>query len=710
MKTNEVPVIRVKEFAKVEFLPSEQNGNKGIEENGTENSILPINIETISLSSEDEIRTVPNKPTKSIAQTPKPREKRLPRVSSAISKNRTPRLPSKYKYHKIDEYFSATKKDSKIGCATPISKQSTSAFSPESTKVNVEKKQEVTDAKRYASSLKQVKIVLRRLSIDQQVETSRKRKANDGQSKLPDFIEYEPTGDTYFTVHEHSTLPKQPLTELKAVECKVEENNVNSYDEMDNTTSNYLDYRPDYVYTDTSSIIKENEQNFKPQENAVNYNLRKKMQKTNKPTSVKATSKVKKEKKEKKEQTKIIKKSVPRKSRKVECPHYKIVEETTFAVDAFRYGDIEGVEHYFLTHFHADHYIGLKKSFNHTLYVSNITGRLVVEFIKVEEQYIRYLDINTPILVEDVEVTALDANHCPGAVLYLFKLKTGKCILHTGDFRASPDMEEYPEFWNNQIDTIYLDTTYLSSKYEFDTQSDSINTIVKYCQEFIKSSTSSSGKHLIICGSYKVGKEKVWLRIAQEFNYKVWIDNERHKAMQCLQNDEISDVLTRYAKDASVHVLPLGNISYQFIVEYMRQFGEAFCKVLAIRPSGWEKGKSKPNFANKISILGVQYSEHSNYSELERFVRFLQPKKVISTVPYGGKDLNKTPQIPQAWLNQKVEPKSKSYQRNIMDFMVKEPTVKYPTINQLKVPQKLEQLTAEEAHQVIDSISDDYLP
>lgn len=104
----------------------------------------------------------------------------------------------------------------------------------------------------------------------------------------------------------------------------------------------------------------------------------------------------------------------------------------------------------------------------------------------------------------------------------------------------------------------------------------------------------------------------------------------------------------------------------------MRQFGETFCKVLAIRPSGWEKGKSKPNFSNKISILGVQYSEHSSYSELERFVRFLQPKTVISTVPYGSKDLNKTPQVPQAWLNGKVEPKSKSYQRNIMDFMVKE--------------------------------------
>lgn len=149
--------------------------------------------------------------------------------------------------------------------------------------------------------------------------------------------------------------------------------------------------------------------------------------------------------------------------------------------------------------------------------------------------------------------------------------------MHTGDFRASPDMEEYPEFWNNQIDTIYLDTTYLSSRYEFATQSDSVYTIVKYCREFVNSSTSSSGKHLIICGAYKIGKEKVWLRIAQEFNYKVWIDNERHKAMQCIQNNEIADVLTRYARDASIHVLPLGNISYQVLNQFPIKFRLLYC-------------------------------------------------------------------------------------------------------------------------------------
>lgn len=110
---------------------------------------------------------------------------------------------------------------------------------------------------------------------------------------------------------------------------------------------------------------------------------------------------------------------------------------------------------------------------------------------------------------------------------------------------------------------------------------------------------------------------------------------------------------------------------FQFIVDYVSQFGETFCKVLAIRPSGWERSKNKPNFANRISILGVQYSEHSSYNELERFVRFLRPKQVISTVPFTSQNLNRTPKVPAAWLNQKLEPKRESYQRNIMDFMVK---------------------------------------
>lgn len=144
--------------------------------------------------------------------------------------------------------------------------------------------------------------------------------------------------------------------------------------------------------------------------------------------------------------------------------------------------------------------------------------------------------------------------------MFLFKLATGECILHTGDFRASPDMEEYPEFWNNSVDILYLDTTYLSSKYGFLSQWESVQLAIIESRRFVEENGMSGS--LIVCGAYKIGKEKVWLSIAQARNYKVWIDAERRKALECLNDQSILNVLAECPTKANIHVLSLGNLSY----------------------------------------------------------------------------------------------------------------------------------------------------
>ena len=46
------------------------------------------------------------------------------------------------------------------------------------------------------------------------------------------------------------------------------------------------------------------------------------------------------------------------------------------------------------------------------------------------------------------------------SLVFIFRLTSGITILHTGEFRASPEMESEAIFWNGRIDKIYLDTTY----------------------------------------------------------------------------------------------------------------------------------------------------------------------------------------------------------------------------------------------------------
>lgn len=119
-------------------------------------------------------------------------------------------------------------------------------------------------------------------------------------------------------------------------------------------------------------------------------------------------------------------------------------------------------------------------------------------------------------------------------------------------------------------------------------------------------------------------------------------------------------------------------------MNYLKNFEDH--NLLAFRPTGWVKD-SKPQYGSRISIVGefpshqlrlsylinlrfysgVQYSEHSSYLELKRFVRFVQPEKVISTVPISSSN-QKTQSVPKKWLTT-TKPMTVSSQRTVTSFM-----------------------------------------
>lgn len=199
----------------------------------------------------------------------------------------------------------------------------------------------------------------------------------------------------------------------------------------------------------------------------------------------------------------------------------------TVSFDAFNYAPHATVDQYFLTHFHADHYGGITKSWSYErvfgedtdfendskykpiVYCTTITGKLLTIRIGVDPRFIFHMELDTRYCVKrfDAELgsvnvdsggrvseestpglyaTPLTANHCPGAAIFLMEsisLEGEVCrMLHCGDFRVSSEILSHPilapfsldpppnQPQRLQLDKVYLDTTYMTPTYNFPKQ------------------------------------------------------------------------------------------------------------------------------------------------------------------------------------------------------------------------------------------------
>eukprot|EP01084_Bolivina_argentea_P264888 448858_1 len=324
------------------------------------------------------------------------------------------------------------------------------------------------------------------------------------------------------------------------------------------------------------------------------------------------------------------------------------LEGTPISVDNFE--PSKRITHYFLTHGHSDHCHRLTQTWNAgRIYTTSRTKEFIVSKYGMNASTLTELDVgqrNEMKITEEVRfsVTPIPANHCPGAVCYLFEGYFGR-FLCTGDFRYKQGLFNGYNVFN--VDRLYLDDTYCNPYYNhFLTDIECANEMVK----IINLPENKNCKVMIAVDT--LGKENIFIQLSKKLNTFIVVNPERYKRLKLLledENDSNSINTSRYfttqpndgyifmvnKREASLSNLDRLNekiFKYSQITQQTLSQSELH-QFIAILPSGWSINKNPL----KISTYGsrmytITYSAHSSYEELCNAVRLIQPRHIIPIV------------------------------------------------------------------------------
>ncbi|KAG7447100.1 uncharacterized protein BT62DRAFT_993446 [Guyanagaster necrorhizus] len=373
-----------------------------------------------------------------------------------------------------------------------------------------------------------------------------------------------------------------------------------------------------------------------------------------------------------------------------------LVEYPTIRVDEFTTPkDDRRAQLYLLTHTHSDHIVGLQaKGFAETVYCSHDSKEMLLRHEVYKERalygtelraeklrtyghlkidplvgedgevyyqgsrdFLKVLPINSPVDIEldaenSVTVTAIDANHCPGSVMYLIEGTKG-AVLHTGDLRAEPwfleSLKRNPFLqpylstsWGNRssvikpLEAIYLDTACVMNIEEVPTKEDAVDGLVALMQ-LIPEST-----HFFI-NSWTWGYEDALKAIARAFDSRIHMDRYKHAIYSHLANEPLlRSIGTRDAGSTRFHACerferceyvdvpanrPHATSTNGNLVVYINP-------VSTMNKGQWSAYQHNTRLriieqAESITCLLVPLARHSPLPELQRFVSLFRPKTII---------------------------------------------------------------------------------
>ncbi|XP_074644130.1 5' exonuclease Apollo-like [Tubulanus polymorphus] len=305
-----------------------------------------------------------------------------------------------------------------------------------------------------------------------------------------------------------------------------------------------------------------------------------------------------------------------------------VIKNSPIAVDFWIVRKLPAhIRFFFLSHAHGDHTSGLRSSWSNKIYCSATTAKIVRHKYDIDEKYLHPLSVGESHIIrindkpiETMTVSLIDANHCPGAVMFLFDAYFGR-VLYTGDFRYTEAMfgVDSPLSSSPQIDTLYLDNTYNDIKCKFPKRSVAKREVLKLVNEH------SNSRRVIAMND--IGKEDLIEEIAKQTNERIHIAAHRYELYQAI---DLPDIFTIDEFYHCVSLVPKWKVSVKAIENWNREQ-----RTIVIYPTALFEGLDCNLFSKCSEFVHiVAFSDHSSYDELHQFVQRVKPKEIIPIVNY----------------------------------------------------------------------------
>ncbi|KAI0081463.1 hypothetical protein K474DRAFT_1566449, partial [Panus rudis PR-1116 ss-1] len=291
------------------------------------------------------------------------------------------------------------------------------------------------------------------------------------------------------------------------------------------------------------------------------------------------------------------------------------------------------------------------------------------KFYTGSRDLVKTIPLNTPTRCElsnnnYVTITLLDANHCPGAVMFLVEGAKG-AVLHTGDLRAepcflesltkNPFVQKYLAPTGNvppsngvsqTLEAIYLDTACMFGMNEVPPKvGDEATAGLMSLLELYPPET------YFYINSWTWGYEDILKAIARHFQTKIHVDRYKHRVYSSLTREPfMQSILTRDPSITRFHACERFDRCDFVKVDGRASHTASGRHVVYVNPvtmnaEKWkayvQETKAQLRRGEEVNTLLVGLSRHSPLPELQRFVSLFKPRRVVpnTLVPsLGGLD------------------------------------------------------------------------